>query len=276
MKCTSNLFAYTNFANAKVWIKSIFIALCLCAISSQSSIASASPKRILFTGNSFSFYNNGIHNHVGSLIRSADEWKKGNRFRLLTLSGSHIHEHLPILEVMLARQDEQWDALVLQGHSNEPVSSKKHKNFEESMGKAIGMLKNKSILPILFMTWEYEGETEMGKKLAEAYVNLGAKYEVPVVPVGLAFAKSRALYPDISLYVPDVLGLSTSDTANTLTYRKDLKHPSRAGTYLAACVFYSALYNKTPQGLAFTADLPLQQAATLQALAWQVVKDFKK
>lgn len=276
MDCKSEQVLFKTFISGNAWGKSILFALCISALFSQSVWASAYPKRILFTGNSFSFYNNGIHNHVGSLIRSADEWEKGNRFRLLTLSGSHIHEHLPILEAVLAGKDERWDALVLQGHSNEPVSRKKHKKFEQSMDKAINMLKEKSILPILFMTWEYEGDTQMGKNLAQAYINVAAKHKVPVVPVGLAFAKSQALYPDISLYVPDVLGVSMIDGKTALSYRKDLKHPSEAGTYLAACVFYAALYNKTPQGLPFIANLSPQQAAKLQALAWQVLEEFKK
>jgi hypothetical protein len=281
MNSMRDFFADKTGADAKVTSKSIIIAacisaLCIAALLSQSAAASAFPKRILFTGNSFSFYNNGIHNHVSSLVRSADEWEKGNRFRLLTLSGSHIHEHLPLLDAMLTREGDRWDALVLQGHSNEPVSSKKRKEFKQSMDKAINMIKEKSILPILFMTWEYEGETKMGKNLAQAYVDVAAKHNVPVVPVGLAFAKSQQLYPDISLYVQDVLGVTALNTAPQLIYRKDVKHPSQAGTYLAACVFYAALYNKSPEGLAFIADLPPKQAAKLQVLAWQVVEDFKK
>lgn len=262
--------------SSKILFVTMCFTLCLCAGWAQSVFASTGPDRILFTGNSFSFYNNGIHNNVGSLKRSAGEWKEGDRYRLLTLSGSHIHEHLPILDAVLSGKNERWDAIVLQGHSNEPITSTKSENFEVSMGKAIDMIKDKSILPILFMTWEYEGETKMGKDLAKAYSKVAAKHKVPVVPVGLAFAKSQQLYPNIALYVPDVLGVSNIDTAPALRYRKALKHPSSAGTYLAACVFYAALYNKSPEGLIFTADLPKAQAATLQTLAWQVVEDFRK
>lgn len=274
MNIINGSFASNRFGR-KVSLISI-ITLCLCVGLVQTVFASTGPKRVLFTGNSFSFYNNGIHNHVGSLKRSAGEWEKGDRFRLLTLSGSHIYEHLPILDAVLAGKDERWDAIVLQGHSNEPVSSKKSENFAVSIGKAIDMVKAKSILPILFMTWEYEGETKMGKDLAKAYSKVAAKHKVPVVPVGLAFAKSQQLHPDIALYVPDVLGVTGPDTNPTLSYRKALKHPSSAGTYLAACVFYAALYNKSPEGLIFTADLPKAQATALQSLAWQVVEDFKK
>jgi hypothetical protein len=277
MKSASNLSVNKILATARYWTKSISFALCLSAVFTQSAIANTPPKRILFTGNSFSYYNNGIHNHVASLVRSDGEWESGkNRFRLLTLSGSHVYEQLPIIEAMLKLNKQQWDAVVLQGHSNEAITSNKREKFEQSIEKAIDMLKEKSILPILFMTWEYEGETEMGKDLLKTYINVAAKHKVPLVPVGLAFAKSQQLYPDISLYSPDFLGVSNKDTSPKLTYRKVVKHPSQAGTYLTACVFYAALYNKSPQGLAYIADLPPKQAKELQNLAWQVVEDFKK
>jgi hypothetical protein len=165
---------------------------------------------------------------------------------------------------------------VLQGHSNEPVSSEKIEQFINSLSSTIGFLKEKNILPILFMTWEYEGDSKMGVQLARAYMAEATKHQVPVVPVGLAFANAQAQYPGISLYVPDVLGLKSVDGEAVLRYRKTLKHPSEAGTYLAACVFYAALYNQSPQGLAFIGDLAPEQAAQLQQVAWQTVQDFKK
>jgi hypothetical protein len=243
----------------------------------KSDSVSKTPKRILFTGNSFSFYNNGIHNHVGSLVRSANEWERGqHRFRLMTMSGAHIYENLPSIEVMLNREDENWDAVVLQGHSNEPIVSRKRDTFSASMEEAIALTKAKNVQPILFMTWEYKGDPQMGKQLASAYQDVAEKHNVLVVPVGLAFAKANIQYPSIELYVPDVLGVSkdtSNDDIQQLTYRKTLKHPSNAGTYLAACVFYAALYNKSPEGLPFTAGLAIEQAQKLQRLSWEIVQE---
>ena len=243
----------------------------------HASATSNPPQRILFTGNSFSFYNNGIHNHVGSLVRSANKWESGqNRYRLMTLSGSHVFEQLPLLEAMLLNVDDNWQAVVLQGHSNEPVSAKKQALFASSLSDAISLLKEKKILPILFMTWEYEGDANMGKKLAAAYTDAAKTHQVPVVPVGLAFANAQNKHPSINLYVPDVLGVKTVNEVPTLTYRKELKHPSEAGTYLAACVFYAALYQQSPEGLPFTANLSAEHALALQQVAWATVKEFSR
>ena len=232
----------------------------------------SNPTRVLFVGNSFSFYNNGIHNQLGSLIRSSGEWKKQqNRLRLSTLSGAHIREHSANLESILSAPSQNWHAIVLQGHSNEPISAKKNKAFVLATAKAVQQIKVKGIQPILFMTWGYKGQPDMGVDLANVYTKLANKLDVLVVPVGVAFARAEAELSNIELFVPDVLGI---DSESQLTYRRDWKHPSEAGTYLAACVFYATLHQRSPEGLIFTGDLHKETALALQKLSWQVTQQF--
>ncbi|GAA6186201.1 DUF4886 domain-containing protein [Aliiglaciecola sp. NS0011-25] len=232
--------------------------------------------RILFIGNSFSFYNNGIHNHLGSLIRSAGKWETGqNRLRLSTLSGGHIYEQLTDLNYYLSDPKQNWQGIVLQGHSNEPIHSKKKALFERAMEKAITLIKQKDIKPILFMTWGYKGQPKMSTELANAYIKIANRYNVPVVPVGLAFAQAQSSLKNIELYVPDVLTVNNLGKADaSLKYRRDWKHPSEAGTYLAACVFYASLYGKSPEGLIFHGTLSAEDATALQKLSWQVTREF--
>ena len=231
----------------------------------------SNPTRVLFVGNSFSFYNNGIHNHLGSLIRSAGEWKSNNRLRLSTLSGGHISEHSADLKDLLNNPSGKWQAIVLQGHSNEPIQAKKSQKFLEATTQAVQQIKAKGVQPILFMTWGYKGQAKMSVELADIYTKLANQLDVLVVPVGLAFAIAEAELSNIELFVPDVLGV---DSSQKLTYRKDWKHPSEAGTYLAACVFYSALYQRSPEGLVFNGKLEQDTALALQKLSWQVTQRF--
>jgi hypothetical protein len=88
------------------------------------------------------------------------------------------------------------------------------------------------------------------------------------VPAGLAFWPGERQLPEIELFMPDVLGVNNkaNDDAE-LTYRNVLKHPSQAGTYLMACVLYSALYQKSPEGNIFTAGLDKDIALKLQKLS---------
>jgi hypothetical protein len=242
------------------------------AIVIPKVLPSSKPTRVLFLGNSFSFYNNGVHNHLASLIRSSGEWKrKQNRLRLSTLSGGHIKEHSADLESLLNVPSENWHAIVLQGHSNEPISSKKNKEFVLATAKAVQKIKAKGIKPILFMTWGYKGQPSMGIDLANVYTKLANKLEILVVPVGFAFAKAEAQLSNIELFVPDVLGANSD---GQMTYREDWKHPSEAGTYLAACVFYATFYQRSPEGLIFTGKLDEETALALQRLSWRVTQQF--
>ncbi|MFC3093278.1 hypothetical protein DRW07_03530 [Alteromonas sediminis] len=248
-------------------------ALCT-ALLSGAGVADA-PDKVLFVGNSFSFYNNGIHNHYNSLIRANGDWQRGkNRTRLKTLSGGHIHEHVSGLAAYLKEDKRGWDAVVLQGHSNEPVLSSKKARFEAALAEAVDIVRQQDMQPILFMTWGYKGNGQMATDIANAYLAQGKKLEVPVVPVGLAFAAAAKQFPHVDLYVPDVLGVEQQGDTPALTYRRDLKHPSAAGTYLAACVFYASLQGKSPEGNLFTAGLSPDVAQALQALSWELVSKF--
>lgn len=235
-------------------------------------------KKALFIGNSFSFYNNGVHNHLGSLIRANDEWQVGkNRLRLSTLSGGHIYEHLDDLAYLLSKPKGTWEAVILQGHSSEPIDAKKQAKFKTAVKQAVNMIKDQQLQPILLMTWGYKGQSDMGIDLANAYTALANEMDVLVVPAGLAFWVAEQKLPHIELFVPDVLGVKNKTTANAeLTYRKDHKHPSEAGTYLMACVLYSALYQKSPEGNMFTAGLDKDVALQLQKLSWLVTSGFYK
>ena len=96
----------------------------------------------------------------------------------------------------------------------------------------------------------------MTAQLAEQYTIAGKANGALVVPAGLAFAKSIARRPQLELYVPDK------------------RHPSLAGTYLAACTVYASVLGKSPVGNAYTAGLPADVAAHLQQVAWETAREY--
>lgn len=228
-------------------------------------------KRIMFIGNSFSFYNNGVHNHLGGLVRSAGDWSRAYRFRLNTLSGGRLQEHTAQLKNILSAKNANWDTVVLQPHSNEAISKNRAKAFELALSEQVNIVRNAGAEPLLFMTWAYKGDNEMHKQLLKAYTEAGAKYDLRLIPVGNAFQKAQQHLPNIELYVADVLSV---DANGHLTYRTDIKHPSPAGSYLAACVFYAALYKKSPEDLLFVGGVGAETAKKLQRIAWQTVEQF--
>jgi len=54
----------------------------------------------------------------------------------------------------------------------------------------------------------------------------------------------------------------------------DKRHPTLAGTYLAASTVLASVYKLNPVGLKYTAGLPADVAAHLQAVAWETSQSF--
>ena len=51
------------------------------------------PKSILFIGNSFFYYNNGVHKPLLGMVRANESLGKGHRFRNITINSSSLEWH---------------------------------------------------------------------------------------------------------------------------------------------------------------------------------------
>ena len=76
-----------------------------------------------------------------------------------------------------------------------------------------------------------------------------------VSPVGRVWNYVRQLYPSLELYQPDE------------------SHPSVAGTYVAACTFYTVMFRKDPTAITFNSTLTPTDAANIRAAAKLIVFD---
>jgi hypothetical protein len=92
--------------------------------------------------------------------------------------------------------------------------------------------------------------------LAEAYTTAGNNNDMLVIPAGLAFAQAIRQRPALELY------------------QADKRHPSPAGTYLAAATAYATLYGKSPVGNPFVGALDAATAGFLQTVAWETVQAY--
>ena len=55
----------------------------------------------------------------------------------------------------------------------------------------------------------------------------------------------------------------------------DKEHESLHGTYLAACVIYSSLFQKSPVGLAYVpTGVSIEESVFLQGIAWETVQEW--
>ena len=231
---------------------------------------STEVKTLLWVGNSFFYYNNSMHGHVGQLLSAAGV--KGTRGTSATISGSGINWHdveahfkpggvasysfVGDNEVRFNSFEKPFDGVMMMDCSQCPIHPKLQSIFYEYATKHSVTARKYGAAPILFMSWAYQDKPEMTAQLAAEYVKAGKQNNALVVPAGLAFANSIAARPDLNLYVADK------------------RHPSLMGTYLAACTVVASVYKTNPKGLKYTAGLPADVAAHLQGVAWDTAQAF--
>ena len=229
----------------------------------------AAPQSVLWVGNSFFYYNNSMHNHFGQLAAAAGARVRGTS---ATISGSGLDWHdmdsllrpgglgrysfMPGNKVRFNEPGRQYDTAIMMDCSQCPIHPDLQKAFHDTARKHAQSLVRAGVRPVLFMSWAYKDKPEMTAELAEQYTVAGNANDMLVIPAGLAFAKAIAKRPDIELY------------------QDDKRHPSLAGTYLAACTVYGALYRKSPVGLSYTAGLSPDLVALLQTSAWEAVQEY--
>jgi len=226
----------------------LLLALALMPVASSTA---GEPDKVLFVGNSFTYYNNGLHKHYEAIVASADGLLHS---RIMTISSGRLPEHIAGFPSLAASED--WDVVVLQGYSKGPINDDTAGAFRKAATQLVQVIRDNDAKPAFFMTWAYIDEPEMTALLADAYTSIGKKLGAQVVPVGLAFERAIQLRPDLKLRIAD------------------RKHPTLAGTYLAACTFYAALHQQNPEGLSYTAGLDPDAAAFLQRVAWDTVENY--
>src|SRR5262249_9981932 len=229
------------------------------------------PKTAIFIGNSFFFYNNSMHNHVLAMQRAADA-QGGYHATSVTISGSGIDWHdvesffRPKAigsysfdannNVVFNKREKLFDVAIMMDCSQCPIHPELKAIFTEYTTKDAAIVRAKGTTPVFFMSWAYADKPEMTAQLAEAYTAAGNANNALVIPAGLAFARSLARQPELNLYAPDK------------------RHPSLAGTYLAACVVFAALTGKSPVGNSYLAGIDAATARFLQEVAWETVQDY--
>ncbi|KRR16435.1 hypothetical protein CQ14_16310 [Bradyrhizobium lablabi] len=231
------------------------------------------PKTEIFIGNSFFYYNNSMHSHVLAMQRAADAAnKQAYRATSVTISGSGIDWHdvesyfRPKAigsysfdennNVVFNKLDKLFDVAIMMDCSQCPIHPTLKSVFTEFAKKSSEIVRAKGTTPVFFMSWAYADKPEMTAQLAEAYTIAGNANDALVIPAGLAFAKALNKQPEVTLYAADK------------------RHPSLAGTYLAACVTFAALTGRSPVGNAHLAGLDGQTVAFLQNVAWDTVQEY--
>ena len=210
----------------------------------QGDIASARSDRpgirVLFVGNSMTYYN-----AMPQMVQRLAARDPGARplFAVSytapawTLEGAAGDDRLAKLI-----RDVRWDTVILQENTTralEPRSTLEHDSvpYAQALQRSID---GSGARALLYETWSGSSD-------------LPALLDMPVAPVGPAIAEARSRRPDLELLMDDG------------------HHPNRAGSYLAACVFYALLTNRDPSRSTYTGEIDPWDAMFLQRLAAELV-----
>jgi len=227
-----------------VWMFSAILSGC--STSSTEASAPASARRILFIGNSYTGVNDGIDKHLTGLAPDIVAAR-------IAPGGVTLEGHWRNSSTRDAIRSGKWDVVVLQEQSQTPVINTK--NYSEYAGKLSDEIKKTGAQPMLFMTWERPDSAQYGvtaANLSGVIMDVGQQLDVKVAPVGVAFFRAMQDRPNLKLYSFD-------------------GHPTLQGTYLAACVFYGIIFEKSPSGNPYSAGLPDEEKVFFQKIAAQIV-----
>ncbi len=198
----------------------------------------------LFIGNSFT-----ARNDVPGLIAQLAA-KSGKQFehRLIQAGGASLRMHWNKGDAQREIQRGNYDYVILQEQSTLPI--KNAARFHENVRLFDDVIRAAEAKMALYLTWARQNVPETQTALTAAYTSIGTELGALVVPVGLAWQRFLREHKEPVLH------------------DKDQSHPTLAGSYLAACVFYAMLFRDKPAGDA--AGLSSADAALLQKIAWQV------
>ncbi|MBD1912950.1 MULTISPECIES: hypothetical protein [unclassified Leptolyngbya] len=199
------------------------MALFVLAACRNPILSSQESAQILLVGNSFTFFNDGIDQQLVGLSPSS-------RVSSVALGGYTLDDHTHDKNTRRTIRDGGWEYVVLQEQSQIPIFDPG--KFHKSVRKLDKEIRKRGAKTVLLMTWERPDSVSYGvttASLADAYNAVGAELGATVAPAGLAFARSLTERPDLVLYNLD-------------------GHPTPYGTYLAACVLYGTIFERSPVG----------------------------
>jgi hypothetical protein len=229
---------------------------------------STPPTSILYVGNSYLSFNNGIGWHVSRLhastrpvrrLRSTSAiitggglaWHDVESYFRPNAVGSYSFDEAN--DIVFHDEGTRYELVLMMDCSQCPIHPRLAAGFREAVARHSATVRRHGARPALLMTWAVADRPEMTAELADAYISAGNANDALVVPVGLAFAAARAERPDIVLHMDDK------------------SHPSLAGTYLAACTVYAALFGRGAEKFDSTSGLDGPTAHVLHSIAVDTV-----
>jgi len=201
-----------------------FLLLLVFSTVTRAASADEAPIRILFIGNSYTYYNDMplLIEELASVAGVA----RPVETETIAVGGASLRDHWNRGQAQAAIAGKRWDYVVLQEHSlmplRDPGRTRRYIQLFDEKIKATGAK------TILYLTWARAFAPATQASLNNAYEGIARDIRAGVAPVGPAWQIARRMRPGIQLY------------------ESDDSHPTLAGSYLAAYVLHITMFGKMP------------------------------
>ena len=235
----------------RMHVRGAVIALGIVAVIAGADAQPAST-RVLFIGNSLTFWNDGIWTHFERMAAGAQPPNGAVTTGRSVFPGAFFKSLWERREPRDAIRTRHYDVVVLQ----EDLPETRVEDFREHARRFVAEVRQAGARPVLLMAWAYPrlGWITMSE-IARAHREAAAELKVDVAPVGLAWERARQQRSSINLYAPD------------------REHPSLPGTYLTTAVVYATIFGKDPSPLSYVPrGIASDDAAFLRRVAWETVQ----
>jgi hypothetical protein len=208
-----------------------------------------SSLRVLFIGNSHL----GVNNVPSLLAQLAVSEDRKLVFESVIRGGFTLEDHWTLNAIRRGG----WDLVVLQAQSLEPIERQvNYFKFVRLFNTEIHRVGARTVLHLGWARKDLGNPLELQPRWTAATLEIAREIGAGVVPVGLAWTQSLSSFPELILYSPDG------------------NHATLAGSYLAACAYFAALYQKSPVGKPVPTGLEAVRTA-LQSSAWSAFNSLE-
>jgi hypothetical protein len=238
----------------------VTFAIASCAATSMEAPAELPepPGTVLFVGNSFTFWNQGLWTHMEELTAARGEALGAETSRVVR-GGASLRVLWKRTKAKKKIAEGGYDVVVLQ----EDLPETKAADFHEYAATFDAHTREAGSRLIFFMAWDYErlGWISMDEIIAE-HKRMALELDAEVAPCGYAWQRANAERPEVDMY------------------DDDREHPSWQGTLLSLYVIYSTIYGESPEALEFTpsekSKITAEEDAWLRRVAWDAYQSWQE
>ena len=216
---------YASAAGRRV--RALFAILALLACASAAPTGPEIPEnalRVLFIGNSLTYFNNLPAVVAAMAIATAQE--KPPAFAMVAQPDYSLEDHWNDGRARSALDSGPWHFVVMQQGPSSLVENRQL--LRDWTQRFAGPIRAAGARPALYMVWPSSSRSGDFDGVLAAYSGAAAAVDGLFLPAGEAWRAAWRRDSELALYGPDGF------------------HPSALGTYLAALVIFTRLYDVSP------------------------------